>query len=120
MSFEILNIFPLQMYGAHTKGIGKQTWPRRKKVKCQCTTIILATLVDLPSTMICAKIQPQGLFGSREDFLKVFIIYGHGGHLSQQTMIILAISHSPNLRRLHMKSEQKWLDGFREEVVWKC
>ena len=31
------------------KCIQKQTWPCREKVKCQCTTIILATLVDLPS-----------------------------------------------------------------------
>ena len=47
---------------------GKQTWPRRKKVKRQCTTIILATLVDLSSPMICAKIQPQGILNSGEDF----------------------------------------------------
>ena len=39
-----------------------------KKVKRQCTTIILATLVDLPSPMICAKIQPQGILSSGEDF----------------------------------------------------
>ena len=50
------------------KCIGKQTWPRRKKVKCQCTTIILATLVDLSSPMICAKIQTKGILGSGEDF----------------------------------------------------
>ena len=50
------------------KCIRKQTWPCLKKVKCQCTTIILATLVDLPSPMICAKIQPQGTLGSGEDF----------------------------------------------------
>ena len=30
------------------KCIRKQTWPCRKKVKCQCMTIILATLVDRP------------------------------------------------------------------------
>ena len=29
-----------------------------KKVKCQCTTIILAILVALPFLMIYAKIQP--------------------------------------------------------------
>ena len=51
------------------KCIGKQTWPRRKKIKRQCTTIILATLVDLWSPMICAKIQPQGSLGSEEDDL---------------------------------------------------
>ena len=49
------------------KCIGKQTWPRRKKVKCQCTTIILAILVDLPSPMIYAKIQPQGILGCGEE-----------------------------------------------------
>ena len=50
-------------------------------------------------------------------FLKVFTIYGHGGHLGQWTAIILAIFRSPNLRRLHMKFEQNWLRGFRGEVV---
>ena len=41
------------------KCIGKQTWPCRKKVKCQYTTFILAILVDLLSPMTYAKIQPQ-------------------------------------------------------------
>ena len=57
------------------KCIRKQTWPCRKKVKCQCTAIILATLVDAPpppppppSLMSWAKIQPQGILGSGEDF----------------------------------------------------
>ena len=40
-----------------------------KKVKHQHTTILLAILVDLPSPMIPAKVQPQGILGSRkEDF----------------------------------------------------
>ena len=61
-SLEVLNIFPY-------KCIGKQTWPCRKKVKCQCTTIILAILEDLPFPMIYAKIQPKGIIGSgKEDF----------------------------------------------------
>ena len=68
--------------------------------------------------MIYAKIQPQGVLGSgEEDFLKVFIIYGHGGHLGQQTATVLAIFRSPNLRRLHMKFEQNWLSGFKGEDV---
>ena len=65
-SFEILNIFPIQMYGAQYKCEGKHR-PHRKNVKRQCTTIILATLVDLSSPMICAKIQHQGLLGSGEE-----------------------------------------------------
>ena len=34
------------------KSIAKQTWPHHKKVKCQCTIIILAISVDLPSLII--------------------------------------------------------------------
>ena len=103
------------------KCIVKQTWPCCKKVKCQCMIFILATLVDLPSPMIYAKIQPQGIFSSgEEDFWKVFTIYGHGGHLGQWTATILAIFRSPNLRGLHMKFEQNWLRCFRGEVIWKC
>ena len=40
------------------KCIRKQNWPYRKKVKCQCTTIILATLVDFLFLMIYVKVQP--------------------------------------------------------------
>ena len=53
------------------KCIGKQIWPRCKKVKRQCTTIILTILVDLPSLVSCAKIQPHGILCSgEEDFLR--------------------------------------------------
>ena len=53
----------------------------------------------------------------RRTFLKVFTIYGHGSHPGQLTVTILAIFHSPNVRRLHMKFEQNWPRGSREEVV---
>ena len=53
----------------------------------------------------------------RRRFLKVFTIYGRGGHLDQRTATILAIFRSPILRRLHMKFEQNWLSSFRGEVV---
>ena len=45
------------------KCIQKQNWPRCKKVRCQCMTTILATLVDRPFQMIYAKILPQGILG---------------------------------------------------------
>ena len=51
------------------------TWPCRKKVKCQCMTIILASLVDPLSPMICANIQPQSILGSREEDLWRFLPY---------------------------------------------
>ena len=38
----------------------------------------------------------------RRRFLKVFTIYGHGGHLGQRAATILAIFRYPNLRRLHL------------------
>ena len=51
------------------KCIRKQNWPHGKKVKCQCTTIILATLGDLQFPMIYVKIQPQGILGfGEQDF----------------------------------------------------
>ena len=66
-SSEILNNFPIQMLWGSYKCIGKQTWPCREKVKCQRTTIFLATFVDLLSLMICAQIQPQGILSSGEE-----------------------------------------------------
>ena len=49
------------------KCIGKQTWPCRKKVKCQYTIFNFVILVDLLSPMTYAKIQPQGILGSGEE-----------------------------------------------------
>ena len=46
--------------------------PHLKNVKCQCTIITLATLVDLRFLMIYAKIQPQGILGFGEDFQRFF------------------------------------------------
>ena len=49
-----------------------KVFPCRKKIKRQRTTIflpILVVLVDLPSPMIPAKVQPRGILGSEgEDF----------------------------------------------------
>ena len=58
---------PIQMYGTHTNAYGSKLDLAVKKVKPQRTTIIFAILVDLLSLMICAKIRPQGLFGSGEE-----------------------------------------------------
>ena len=51
----------------------------------------------------------------RRRFLKVFTIYGYGGHLGQWTATILATFHSPNLRRLHIKFEQNISPEAAEE-----
>ena len=61
-SFEIIDIFCTQMYRADTNAYRSKL----ETVKCQCMTIILATLVDRPFQMIYAKIQPQAILGFGE------------------------------------------------------
>ena len=51
---------------------------------------------------LCKDSAPRHPRFWRRRFLKVFTIYGHGGHLGQLTGTILAIFHFPNLRRLRM------------------
>ena len=67
---------------------------------------------------LCKDSAPSYARFWRRRFLKIFTIYGHGGHLGQLTATILAIFHPPNLRWLHMKFEQNWLSSFRGEVIW--
>ena len=50
-----------------------------------------------------------------EDFLKVFTIYGHGGHLGHVTWTIYANFRSPFPRRLHIKFGFDWPSGLRGE-----
>ena len=38
--------------------------------------------------MLHAKFQDNRISGSGEDFLKVFTLYGHGGHLGHETKMI--------------------------------
>ena len=52
-----------------------------------------------------------------EDFLKVFTIYGHGGHLGHVTWTIFTNFRSPFQRRLHIKFGFDWPRGFRGEDV---
>ena len=62
--------------------------------------------------------QPSG--SGEEDFLRVFTIYGRGGHLGHVTKTIWTNFCSPILRSLHMKYEFNWPSSFRGEDVWKC
>ena len=59
-SFEIINIFSIQMYGAHTNAYRSKLDLAVKRLNVNMT-IILATLVDRPFPMIYAKIQPQAI-----------------------------------------------------------
>ena len=54
--------------------------------------------------MLHAKFQDHRTFGSgEEDFLKVFTIYGHGGHLGHVTCTIYIYFLSHFSKRIHMK-----------------
>ena len=54
-------------------------------------------------------------FRGEEDFLKVFAIYSHGGHLDHVTWTIYIKFRSPFLRMFHMKFGFDWPSGFRGE-----
>ena len=68
--------------------------------------------------MIHAQFQDNLSSGSGEkEFLKVFTIYGHNGHLGHVTWTIYINLHCPLPKRLHMKFGFDWPGGFREEDV---
>ena len=48
--------------------------------------------------------------------LRVFIIYGRGGHLGHVTQMPRTNFCSPYPRRLHIKFGFDWPRGFREDV----
>ena len=67
--------------------------------------------------MLHNKFQDHRTSGPGEIFLKVFTIYGHGGHLGHVTCTIYINHPSPFPRRLPRKFGIDWPSGFREEDV---
>ena len=68
--------------------------------------------------MLHAKVQDLRTSGyGEEDLLKVFTIYGHGGHLGHLTWTIYINFGSPFPRRLHIKIVFNWPCGFQEDDV---
>ena len=64
--------------------------------------------------MLHTKPQGHWPFGSgEEDFLRVFTIYGRGGHVTQTPRINF---RSPIPLRLHMKFGFDWPSGFGEDL----
>ena len=49
-----------------------------------------------------------------EDFLRVFTIYGRGGHLGHVTSIMLINFHLLVLESFHTKFGSEWLSSFCE------
>ena len=76
-------------------------------------------MTPIPATQLKGQMSTQGHgpSGSGEDFLRVFTIYRHGGHLGHVTRTILTYFRSRVLRSLHMKFEFNWPCGFRGEDV---
>ena len=109
-----LKVFPIQMHRE-----ANLTLPKKGQTSTYDNSFSNFGRPPVPDDS-CKGSAPRHSRFWRRRFLKVFTIYGHGGHLGQRTATILAIFRSPTLRRLHMKFEQNWLSGFRGEVVWKC
>ena len=65
--------------------------------------------------MLHAKFQEDFWFWRR--FLRVFTIYGYGGHLGHVTCTIDINFLLHFSKRLHMKFGIDWPSGFREEDV---
>ena len=59
--------------------------------------------------------RPAG--SGEEEFLRVFTIYGHGGHLGHVTQMPRTNFRSPYPRRLHIKFGYDRPTSFREEDV---
>ena len=79
--------------------------------------MIYINFVELHSHMLLTKFQNHRPSGSEEeDFLNIFAIYSHGGHLSHVTLTIYTNFHSLFLRMLHIKFGFDWPSGFREDV----
>ena len=66
--------------------------------------------------MLHIKFRENRPSGSGEDFLRVFTIYGCGGHLGHVTQVPRTNFRSPYPRRLHIKFGFDWPSGFREDV----
>ena len=67
--------------------------------------------------MFHAKFQNHINWFYRRRFLKVFTIYGHGGHLDYLTWTIYTNFHSPFPLMFHVKFGFDWPSGFGEEMI---
>ena len=67
--------------------------------------------------MLHTKFRENRPAGSGEDFLRVFTIYGRGGHLGHMTQMPRTNFRSPYPRRLHIKFGFDQASGFGEEDV---
>ena len=63
--------------------------------------------------MLHTKVRENRLAGSgKEDFRRVFTIYGHGGHLGHVTRIMLTNFHFLVPESFHTKFSSEWPSSF--------
>ena len=68
--------------------------------------------------MLHTKFRGKRPAGSgEEDFLRVFTIYGRGGHLGHVTSIMLINFHFLVPEIFHIKFGSEWLNSFSENWV---
>ena len=67
--------------------------------------------------MLHTKFPGNRSASSGVDFLKVFTIYRHGGHLGHVTWTFYTNFRSPFLRMLYMKFDFDWPSSFRGEDI---
>ena len=67
--------------------------------------------------MLHAKFHGNPAIGSREeDFLRVYTIFGRGGHTGHVTQMQRTNFRSPYLRRLKIKFGFDWPSSYGEDV----
>ena len=62
--------------------------------------------------MLHTKFRENRPAGSGEDFLRVFTIYGHGGHLGHVTRIMLTSFYFLVPESFHTKFSSEWPSSF--------
>ena len=62
--------------------------------------------------MLHTKFRENRPAGSGEDFLRVFTIYGHGGHLGHVIRIMLINFHFLVSESFHTKFSSEWPSSF--------
>ena len=103
------------------KSLCFQNWHCRKIGQGHPRVIILSNYDGLKSPMLHIKFRGNRPTGSgEEDFLRVFTIYGRGGHLGHVTWISRSNLKWDYPRRLHIKFQLDRPSGFREEDLWNC
>ena len=64
------------------------------------------------SPMLHTKFRENRPAGCGEDFLRVFTIYGHGGHLGHVTSIMSSDFHFLVPESFHTKFSSEWPSSF--------